>query len=688
MTANNVKKINGLQQGKVGIVQWFHINQYDDVKQAIEDLQRLGITLLRTNISWADYYRPEGKAWYDWLFKTLAGKVEILPCILYTPPSIAVNNKPSAPPKNPNDFADFVDKIITDYGQHFEYVELWNEPNNPLEYDYTLDPGWDTFCEMAGAAANWCKQRGKKTVLGGMSPIDPNWLQQMFTNNLMQYIDVVGIHGFPDVFDYNWQGWKAERERIQKVLDDNQSGAELWITQAGFSTWQKNEKKQLLEFINASEAGAPRMYWSSLKDITANAETTNRFHLDEREHFFGMKHVDGSPKLLFTMLQSKGLEGLKKFAWMAEPVIGAGSEPYTLITGGAGFVGTNLADRLLSEGKPVLVFDNLSRGGVHQNLQWLKEKHPALLKIMIADIRDKAAVAKAVSGAYQVFHFAAQVAVTSSLIDPFHDFEVNAQGTLNLLEAIRHSENKPPILFTSTNKVYGDLHDLGIIMNGTRYHPENMEFRNNGIGEDRLLDFHSPYGCTKGIADQYILDYARTFGLKTVVFRMSCIYGPHQFGTEDQGWVAHFLIQALKGKPITLYGDGKQVRDILFVEDLVNAFLLAQKNIDTVTGNAFNMGGGVNNTISLLELVDLIGTIAGKKPEVKMDEWRPSDQKYYVSDYKKFSRATGWLPKVSTTEGIKRLYDWLQENAGVPSKENTNSSHKNISTTKKLSVVK
>ncbi|TKK71819.1 NAD-dependent epimerase/dehydratase family protein [Ilyomonas limi] len=351
-------------------------------------------------------------------------------------------------------------------------------------------------------------------------------------------------------------------------------------------------------------------------------------------------------------------------------------DKYTLVTGGAGFVGVNLANRLLTQGKKVLLFDNLSRAGVKNNLSWLQEKHKQHLQVMIADIRDRAAVAEAVNKADGIFHFAAQVAVTSSLIDPFYDFEVNAQGTLNLLEAIRNSVHQPPVIFSSTNKVYGDLDDLGIVMNGTRYYPENIFFRQHGISEKRSLDFHSPYGCTKGVADQYMLDYARTFGLKTVVFRMSCIYGPHQFGTEDQGWVAHFLIQALKNKPITLYGDGKQVRDILFVEDLVTAYLLAMKNIHKISGNAFNMGGGVSNTISLLELCDMIGEIAGKKPEVQFDSWRPSDQKYYVSDFSKFNAVTGWKPQVGTHEGVERLYNWLQENAIIPAKKNESKKQK------------
>jgi CDP-paratose 2-epimerase len=337
---------------------------------------------------------------------------------------------------------------------------------------------------------------------------------------------------------------------------------------------------------------------------------------------------------------------------------------YILITGGAGFVGVNVADRLLSEGKKVLVFDNLSRAGVDNNLQWLQEKYNGdnLLSVMIADIRDKEAVIEAVEQAHQVFHFAAQVAVTTSLIDPYLDFEVNALGTLNVLEAIRNSAHQPPLIFTSTNKVYGDLEDVGLVMNGTRYHPESLHYRKSGISEKRNLDFHSPYGCTKGVADQYILDYARTFGLKTVVFRMSCIYGYHQFGNEDQGWVAHFMIQALTDKPITLYGDGKQVRDILFIDDLVDAFMLALENMEEISGNAFNMGGGVNNTISLLELINLIADISGKKPVIKFDDWRSSDQKYYVSDFGKFSSITGWKPKNDITEGVTKLNNWLLEN--------------------------
>jgi len=339
--------------------------------------------------------------------------------------------------------------------------------------------------------------------------------------------------------------------------------------------------------------------------------------------------------------------------------------PSVLITGGAGFVGTNLAHRLLTQGRSVRLFDNLSRAGVEQNLRWLQDTHGDRVQFDEADVRDAAALKRAVRGVSQVFHLAAQVAVTTSLDDPLHDFEVNARGTLNLLEAIRACDAPPSLVYTSTNKVYGGLPDVALRVRGERYEPEDGDVWANGVGEARPLDFHSPYGCSKGAADQYVIDYARTYGLPAAVFRMSCIYGPHQFGTEDQGWVAHFLIRALEGRPITLYGDGMQVRDILFVEDLVNAFLLAQANIGQISGQAFNIGGGPDNTISLLNLIAMIGETYGRKPDIHLDDWRPGDQRYYVSDTRKFQDATGWAVQTSVPRGIARLAAWLCEARGL-----------------------
>jgi CDP-paratose 2-epimerase len=332
---------------------------------------------------------------------------------------------------------------------------------------------------------------------------------------------------------------------------------------------------------------------------------------------------------------------------------------YALITGGCGFVGTNLAHRLLSQGQRVCVFDNLSRHGVERNLEWLRDTHGDRVIVKEADTRDAAALREAVRRASKVFHFAAQVAVTTSLEDPITDFDVNARGTVNVLEAIRGSSHRPPLFFTSTNKVYGGLDDVDMREDEHRYTPRAKHIARHGISEERPLDFHSPYGCSKGTADQYVRDYARSYGLQTVVFRMSCIYGPHQFGTEDQGWVAHFLIRALNREPITIYGDGKQVRDILFVEDLVNAFLAAEEHIDVCSGQAFNIGGGAANTISLLELLAMIGKLDGRRPRVNRSDWRTGDQKYYVSDTSRFRELTGWSPAVHAEEGIRRLREWL-----------------------------
>ena len=338
-----------------------------------------------------------------------------------------------------------------------------------------------------------------------------------------------------------------------------------------------------------------------------------------------------------------------------------GATRYVLITGGSGFVGANLAHRLLSQGESVVLYDNLSREGVERNFEWLRSTHGAKVRLEVADTRDSKALTRAAAHASMIYHFAAQVAVTTSLVEPRHDFEVNALGTLNLLEAVRPLRNPPPLVFTSTNKVYGALSDLAFRERNDRYEPVDAEIRMHGVNESHRLDFYSPYGCSKGTADQYVLDYARTYGLQAAVFRMSCIYGPHQFGTEDQGWVAHFLIQAMEGRPITLYGDGKQVRDILFVEDLVDAFLLAREKIDTLAGNAFNIGGGPQNTTSLLELMRCIELLNGTAPHVAWGDWRPGDQRYYVSDYRKFQQATGWQPRVGIEDGVRRLHAWLQE---------------------------
>ena len=338
-----------------------------------------------------------------------------------------------------------------------------------------------------------------------------------------------------------------------------------------------------------------------------------------------------------------------------------------LITGGAGFVGTNLAARLLERGERVLVYDNLARPGVERNLAWLQERYGERVEVCLEDLRDQPALRRAAGRAGSVFHLAAQVAVTTSLDDPGLDFDVNVRGTFQLLEALRSLPDPPPLLFTSTNKVYGALEDLALTRGERRYAFEEEDAR-RGVSEERALDFHTPYGCSKGAADQYVLDYARCFGLRAVVFRMSCIYGPHQMGTEDQGWVAHLVRLALRGEPIQIYGDGRQVRDLLFVDDLVEAMLRARERATELAGRPFNVGGGPLNTCSLLELVDLIAELEGRRPEVSFGPWRPGDQACYVSDIRRISRATGWRPRVGVREGVARLHAWLAS-AGLDATE-------------------
>ncbi|MGA9326724.1 MAG: GDP-mannose 4,6-dehydratase [Salegentibacter sp.] len=673
-----MKKIKKTNTPVLGILEWFRPGEYEEVKDAIEDMKALGIKHLRTGISWADWYCEGTKEWYDWLFPELSKHVEVLPCFLYTPPSIGESSKTSSPPKYLKSYADFIDVMIDNYGEYFDWVELWNEPNNKVEYDFTLDYSWNKFSRMIGMAAYWAKQRGKKTLLGGMSPIDPNWLQLMAELGALEDIDAIGIHGFPHVFDQQWDGWNENISHVKKVLKRFDMKKELWISEAGFSTWQNDEVKQYEEFKKVLSADADRIYWYSLRDLNPKNPTVGGFHLDEREYFFGLRKVDGTKKLLYKLLEKGGVENIQNHPYIQKNYKTDSEEKYTMITGGAGFIGTNLASRLLSEGKRVMIYDSLFRDGVEENLQWLQKKYGDKLIIQISDIREKRILDQCVRNASEIFHFSAQVAVTTSLTNPLHDFQVNLQGTFNLLEAIRRSPHQPPLLFTSTNKVYGNLNDVEMIPNETRYHPSDKEIENNGIHEGRSLDFHSPYGCSKGAADQYILDYARSYGLKTAVFRMSCIYGPHQFGTEDQGWVAHFLISALEGNPVTIYGNGKQVRDILFVEDLVDAFVLARKNIDSIAGEVFNIGGGPENTVSLIEILDMIKEKAGKEMEISFEDWRTGDQIYYVSNTTKFKKATGWKPKHSVDEGVQALLEWLCETRNIKLENGSQSSAKAV----------
>ncbi len=335
-----------------------------------------------------------------------------------------------------------------------------------------------------------------------------------------------------------------------------------------------------------------------------------------------------------------------------------------LITGGAGFIGSNYVDRLLGRGEKVRVFDNLSRKNTDKNLTWLVENYGQdSFEFIQEDVRDLAALVDAVDGIDVIVHFAGQVAVTTSVDDPLEDFQINALGTMNVLEAARLSGQKPIVLYSSTNKVYGGMEDVVVVEDESAYAYRDYPY---GISETHPLDFHSPYGCSKGSADQYVRDYARIYDIPTVVMRQSCIYGPRQFGVEDQGWVAWFIIAALSGKPITIYGDGKQVRDVLYVDDLLDAYDAAIEHIDLAAGQVFNVGGGPANTMSIwVKFHQYLQELLGKPLDVKRGDWRPGDQRIYVSDIRKAEKMLGWKPKTTVPAGIHKLFQWAEANQSL-----------------------
>jgi len=333
----------------------------------------------------------------------------------------------------------------------------------------------------------------------------------------------------------------------------------------------------------------------------------------------------------------------------------------TIITGGAGFIGSNASSRYLTRGHRVVVVDNLSRDGVAENLEWLRSLGGELEFHQI-DVRESGEVSRVFRehrDADQVLHLAAQVAVTTSVKDPREDFEINALGTFNVLEALRQSKMRAPLIYSSTNKVYGEMTGVGTVERNGRYDYHALP---TGVSEDHNLDFHSPYGCSKGSADQYAIDYHRIYGLRSIVFRQSCIYGYRQFGAEDQGWVAWFMIATQLGRPITIYGDGKQVRDILFIDDLLDAYDAAFAQPDRAAGRAFNIGGGVNNVVSLRELLAFIEQRSGSKIRAGSADWRPGDQKVFISDIRRAKAELGWSPKIDCPRGLGLLYDWIEKN--------------------------
>lgn len=650
-----------------GLTEWFRPGEHDRVVARLDDIEALGARWVRTHLSWADYLGSGGQDWYDWLIPRIAERAELLPCIHYTPPSLSRTGTSAGPPERPRDFADFVDHVLDRYGHHFPHIELWNEPNNLLDWDWRADADWALFSEMIGAAAYWAQHRGWKAVLGGPCPLDLNWLDMMGRNGVLGVVSAVGIHGFPGTWDSEtgiWQGWQAHVAEVRDVLARHNPDAGVWITEAGYSTWRHDELEQARRFLDAIDAPADRLYWYALADLPPQTEVQEGHQFDLRHYHMGVLDVRGRDKLLARLLRQGGVPAVRSKVWMAGNGSARSARPI-LVTGGAGFIGSNLADALLERGEEVILFDNLSRAGVSTNIDWLRERHGRRAVLHAADIRDAKALGEAARSAVAVFHLAAQVAVTESLVSPLEDFTINAGGTLHLLEALRQKDEPTPLVFASTNKVYGDLADLELLCSGSRWLPADPAVKARGIGEDRPLDLSTPYGCSKGAADQYVLDYAKSFGLPTAVMRMSCIYGPRQFGTEDQGWVAHFLIRALRGEPITIFGDGLQVRDILHVRDAVRAYLAVLDGIGTLAGSVFNLGGGAANAVSLVQVLDRIERLIGRSVARELCAPRTGDQRYFVADTRRLQAATGWRPEMGWQDGLADLHRWLARESGL-----------------------
>jgi CDP-paratose 2-epimerase len=335
-----------------------------------------------------------------------------------------------------------------------------------------------------------------------------------------------------------------------------------------------------------------------------------------------------------------------------------------LVTGGAGFIGSNYVHRLVQRGENVTIYDNLSRAGARRNIAWLEETFGKdEFRLVVGDLRSADLLTDSTREADVIVHLAGQVAVTTSVTNPRADFEANALGTFNALEAARVSERNPIFLYASTNKVYGGMDDVELVEEATRWRYKDLL---GGCPETQPLDFHSPYGVSKGAGDQYTRDYSRIYDLRSVVFRQSCIYGPRQFGIEDQGWLAWMMIAAVTGRPITIYGDGKQVRDVLHVDDLLNAYDIAIEKIDNAKGQAYNIGGGPHNVLAVwAEFGPILERLLGRKIEVQRADWRPGDQRVFYADFSKARRELDWEPKIDLEEGIELLFNWVKENKSL-----------------------
>jgi CDP-paratose 2-epimerase len=626
-----------------GLFDWFPPGEVERVERVLSDAHILGVEHLKVGVPLNEWRTPRGQEWYEWLLARLAGEMELLPALYLRNPWQEEVLPWVETAELLHFFQDFGAKCPSECGRVQMAPDLFHElimalvgwRGRLLERD--LEKAFHSFAGEKGLVISLVEREELVRYLARQ-----RWFDR---------VEAVGLEGLERS---STGSWSDRILRMQRWLQERRPEVEVWVTGAGFLASPQEEGKQAKFFLETWESPAEQVFWMGMEDLKRPG--------GKDLGGYGLRTAQGESRMLLRLWHEGGIEFVGEAIASGRRCGAGGSfDRPVVITGGAGFVGTNLAKRLLNSRVPVLILDNFSRPGVGKNWQWLKEIYGDQVRMAAMDMLDAESLREVMGKASGIFHLAAQVAVTTSLANPLRDFEVNARGTLNLLETWRSMDEPPPLLFTSTNKVYGDLSGVKLELKGRRYEPRDEQFRKAGFNEEALLKFQSPYGCSKGAASQYVLDYARTYGLPGVVFHMSCIYGPHQRGNEDQGWVAHFLIQALQGQPLTIYGDGRQVRDILFVEDLMDAFLLAQENIEELAGSAFNIGGGPVHTVSLLELLDQLEQLTGRPPEVRFENWRPGDQLYYVSDTRRFSAATGWHPKVGIRQGLGLLHDWLEQ---------------------------
>jgi CDP-paratose 2-epimerase len=624
----------------VGVLEWLCPGEYERAEQLLSDLSQLGISHLRTGVSWADYYTDAGPDWYDWLLPRLSREVVLLPCFVYTPPSLGIRPQTSAPPRDPRAYADWLDLVLSRHGTCFEHVELWNEPNNLSEWDWTLDPEWQIFSAMIGAAAYWVKKRGWNTVLGGMSPIAPNWLALMCKRGVMEYIDVVGIHGFPGVWEANWPGWHTQLAKVRHALSAHGQQADLWITETGYSTWKYDEFRQAQAFVETVDAAATRVYWYAAQDLHPARPTIDGFHEDEREYHFGLKRSNGEPKLLHRLLSDGGMERAKQFRVMA-----AGGRqprtkgPWVLITGGAGFLGVHLAKHWLERGKAVRLLDNLSGPTSFDNLSWLQSEHHGLLDIHIRDLREPLVYEELLEDVETVVHLAAHTDLDAS--DPVEAYDTNTRGTILLVESLYAREPRPKLILASSWEVYGGLDGL----------EEDLE--RDGDDEQWPLRPDGSYACSKAAAEQYVLSQVRNESLPAVVLRLGPVFGPRQPATGESGWVRALVEQVVDPHATTTATPPHRRQNLLYISDCVAALALAESSFERLRGQVFNVGGEPGQSVrprECLSLLDLGSVVHSGTPE-----WR---RRLPGSDF--FKSQTHWYPVVSVQTGLRHLHRWLE----------------------------